>query len=224
MKRCSVIFGTAVMALLWPLAAFAQGLTPGNASSIFSSCATTAAGTPSAVRGAGKFTKMWCAVIDREGKLLLIESTDTSGTPSSPAGSDAWRGGIEVAIAKAYTAVAFSSNDQVLDSRTIGLLARIDVRPEDHGAPGTDSGPAPLFGVGDTNPFRGTSLGAALGGDDVTLKFHHGIVTFAGGQPVYQCSSPHHLLGAVGVSGDGVDEDDTVAKGAVTGAGFCLTP
>ena len=26
--------------------------------------------------------------------------------------------------------------------------------------------------------------------------------------------------GAVGVSGDGVDQDDTVAKGAVTGAGF----
>jgi hypothetical protein len=41
-------------------------------------------------------------------------------------GSDAWRGSIEIAIAKAYTAVAFSSNDLALDSRTVGLVTRPD--------------------------------------------------------------------------------------------------
>jgi uncharacterized protein GlcG (DUF336 family) len=55
----------------------------------------------------------------------------------------------------------------------------------------------------------------------------HGIVTFAGGQPVYRkgsngaCTGP--LIGGFGVSGDGVDEDDTVAKIAITTAGFCYT-
>ena len=129
---------------------------------------------------------------------------------------------MKIAIAKAFTAVAFSSNEQALDSRTIGLLARTDgpgkKGPHDIG---TDAGVAPLFGIGNTNPFRPL---AGTVGDDNTGARHRGIVTFAGGQPVYQCNPPHRLLGAVGVSGDGVDEDDTVAKGAITGAGFCLSP
>ncbi len=106
--------------------------------------------------------------------------------------------------------------------RTIGLLARPDgpgkISPKDIG---TDAGVAPLFGIGNTNPFR--PLAGTVGDDNINVR-HRGIVTFAGGQPVYQCAAPHHLLGAVGVSGDGVDEDDTVAKGAITAAGFCLTP
>jgi uncharacterized protein GlcG (DUF336 family) len=192
-----------------------------DADSLFAACQTTAQATDSAVRGAGKKTKMWCAVADREGALLLIESTDTNGSPQNPNGSDAWRGSIEIAEAKAYTALAFSSNDQPLDSKTVGLLTRPDgpgsTLPADIG---TDKGVAPLWGLGNTNPFR-TLLGNAS--DDFPNRRHRGIVTFAGGQPVYDCSS-HTLLGGVGVSGDGVDEDDAVAKGAVTGAGFCLTP
>jgi len=195
-------------------------ISPGN---LFTACQSTAATTPSALRGAGKNTKMWCAVVDREGQLLLIKATDTSGTPSAPASSDAWRGSIEIAIAKAYTALGFSSNDQALDSRTLGLLARMDgpgsVAPKKIG---TDGGVAPLFGIGDSNSYRPLT-GSGLGGDDGTGIYHHGIITFAGGQPVYDCTS-HTLLGAVGVSGDGVDQDDTVAKGAITGSGVCLTP
>ena len=55
------------------------------------------------------------------------------------------------------------------------------------------------------------------------LKGRYALGLDYGGQPVYECKS-HLLLGGVGVSGDGVDEDDTVAKGAVTGAGFCVSP
>jgi uncharacterized protein GlcG (DUF336 family) len=199
----------------------AKGLSKKDAANIFSACQTTAGATGSALRGAGKKTKMWCAVAEREGTLLLIESTDTSGSPEHPNGSDAWRGSIEIAEAKAYTALAFSSNDQALDSRTVGLLTRQDGPGSTLSTDiGTDKGVAPLWGLGNSNPFR------TLRGDDDDDNpgaRHHGIITFAGGQPVYDCSS-HLLLGGVGVSGDGVDEDDTVAKGAVTGAGFCLTP
>ncbi len=199
----------------------AKSLSKKDAANIFSACQTTAGATASALRGTGKKTKMWCAVADREGELLLIESTDTNGSPQNPNGSDAWRGSIEIAEAKAYTGLAFSSNDQALDSRTVGLLTRPDgpglTTPSDIG---TDKGVAPLWGLGDTNPFRTLWGGAS---DDFPNRRHRGIVTFAGGQPVYDCSS-HLLLGGVGVSGDGVDEDDMVAKGAVTGAGFCLTP
>jgi uncharacterized protein GlcG (DUF336 family) len=188
-----------------------------------SACVSAAAVEPSAVRGSGKFTKMWCAVVNREGRTLAIHNTDKNGTPSAPGGSDAWRGSIEIALAKAYTAVAFSSNDQALDTFTLGLLTRTDGLGV-HAKPqiGHDAGVASLWGVGDSNPYRPAN-GASLGGDDEVNQYHHGIITFAGGQPVYDCSS-HSLLGAVGVSGDGVDQDNDVAKATVLNAGFCLTP
>jgi uncharacterized protein GlcG (DUF336 family) len=196
------------------------GVTTAQASAIFQACQDTAAKTPSPLRGTPR-TKMWCAVVDREGVLLLIQATDTGGTPVAPGGSDAWRGSIEIAMAKAYTAVAFSSNDLALDSKTIGLLARPDGPGSTAAADiGTNAGVASLFGIGNTNPFRPLTGVAAV--DDATGLRHHGIVTFAGGQPVYRCGG--ELLGAVGVSGDGVDQDDAVAKGAVTGAGFCTAP
>jgi uncharacterized protein GlcG (DUF336 family) len=195
-----------------------SGLTKASAAALFAQCRAVASATQSNLRNGP--TKMWCAVVDREGKLLLINATDTAGAPQSPNGSDAWRGSIEIAIAKAYTAMAFSSNQQAIDSRTLGLLSRLDVPQLGAANPGTNTGPAPLFGIGDTNlyrPLTGTPV------DDAVGLRHHGLVTFAGGQPVYDCQGGG-LLGGFGVSGDEVDQDDMVAKGAVSGAGFCLQP
>src|SRR5262249_44299508 len=141
--------------------------------------------------------------------------------PNRPAGSDAWRGSIEIALAKAYSAVAFSSNDQALNTFALGLASR----PDGGGDPsqvGHDAGPAPLWGIGNSNPYRPVT-GTGAHPDDARGKFHHGIITFAGGEPVYDCTT-HVLLGGVGVSGDGVDQDDAVAMGAVTGGGYCLSP
>jgi uncharacterized protein GlcG (DUF336 family) len=201
----------------------AAGLTARDAANIFKSCVATAKTTPSPIRGTPG-TKMWCAVLDREGVTLLIQATDTAESPGPHLTTDAWRASIEIAEAKAYTALSVSSNDFALDSKTVGLLARQDgpgsTAPADIG---TNAGVASLFGVGDTNPFRPGIGNPSLHPDDKTGSKHHGIVTFAGGQPVYNCST-HKLLGGVGVSGDGVDQDDAVAKGAVTGAGFCLKP
>jgi uncharacterized protein GlcG (DUF336 family) len=196
-----------------------SGLTTANAVKIYTACKSTAASTPSTF-GRKSGTKMWCAVLDREGSLLLIKATDTGESPGPNLTTDAWRASIEIAEAKAYTALSVSSNDLALDSRAVGLATRLDGGGT--GTPGTDSGPAPLWGLGNTNPFR-TLTGESSLSDDMTGLKHHGIVTFAGGQPVYSCHN-HKLLGGVGVSGDGVDQDDAVAKGAVTGAGFCLTP
>jgi uncharacterized protein GlcG (DUF336 family) len=196
----------------------AVGVTPANAAALFAQCCAVAAATHSNLRNGP--TKMWCAVVDREGKLVLINATDTAGTPQNPNGSDAWRGSIEIAIAKAYSAMAFSSTQQAIDSRMRGLLARLDVPQLGAANPGTNTGPAPLFGIGDTNVYRplvGTHV------DDAVGLRHHGLLTFAGGQPVYECQAGR-LLGGLGVSGDEIDQDDAVAKGAVTGAGFCLQP
>ena len=87
--------------------------------------------------------------------------------------------------------MAFSSNQNALSSREIGLAAR----PDGPGSTaladiGTDKGVAPLFGIGESNRER------------------LGVITFAGGVPIYSGAS---LVGAIGVSGDGVDEDEQVA-------------
>jgi uncharacterized protein GlcG (DUF336 family) len=211
---------------------FAASLTTSEAQSIFSACKTTAASTASPIRGTSG-TKMWCAVLDREGKTLLIQATDTGESPGPSLNTDAWRASIEIAEAKAYTALGVSSNDAALNSKQVGLLSRPDgclnpLTPCNTDIPGSDGGPAPLWGVGNTNPFR-PGVGDPALSDDKAGSKHHGIVTFAGGQPVYSCArascaKPCTLLGGVGVSGDGVDQDDAVAKGAVTGAGFCLGP
>src|SRR5438552_16629231 len=121
LTRLTTLLGLVV--LWWPGAAAA--FSAADLAAIFTACQTTANATPSAVRP-GANTKMWCAVVDREGALQQIQATDTGEAPAALLTSDAWRGSIEIAIAKAFTAVAFSSNQQALDSRTIGLLARTD--------------------------------------------------------------------------------------------------
>jgi len=143
--------------------------------------AKVAAGvTPSPIRGTPS-TQMRIAIVGRGGKLCVEDTTS----------SDAWLGSISIARGKAFTAVAFSSNQNSLSSRIVGLLARQDGPgssvPTDIG---TDAGVAPLFGIGDSNRDR------------------LGIITFAGGVPIYGGST---LVGAIGVSGDGVDEDEQVA-------------
>jgi len=134
---------------------------------------------------------MWCAVLDREGKTLLIKATDTGESPGPNLTTDAWRASIEIAEAKAYTALSVSSNDLALDSKTVGLLARQDGPGSTASVDiGTNAGVAPLFGLGNTNPFRPGTGDPSLHPDDQTGLKHHGIVTFAGGQPVYSCSPP----------------------------------
>jgi uncharacterized protein GlcG (DUF336 family) len=149
-KLKTLVLGTTV-SLGSVSTAFAQqggptsGLTAVDAKNIFNSCQTTAKNTTSTFgRKAG--TIMWCAVLDREGQTLLIEATDTGESPGPNLKTDAWRASIEIAEAKAYTALSLSSNDLALDSRTVGLNARTDAGGS--GKPGTDTGPAPLFGIG----------------------------------------------------------------------------
>ena len=98
---------------------------------------------------------------------------------------DAWQGSIDIAKRKAYTAYAFSSNQNALTTRTVGILSQ----------PGS-----PLWQIGNSNPDGG-------------------IIEFPGGIPLYKNNI---LVGAVGVSGDGVDNDELVA--IASSSGFEPTP
>jgi uncharacterized protein GlcG (DUF336 family) len=109
-------------------------------------------------------TKMHIAVVDRAGRCIGQRSMQ-----------DAWVGSIHVARAKAFTAAAFSSNENALSTRSIGILSQ----------PG-----APLWQLGNSNI-----------GD--------GVIEFPGGIPLYKDAI---LVGAIGVSGDGVEQDENVAE------------
>jgi uncharacterized protein GlcG (DUF336 family) len=96
---------------------------------------------------------------------------------------DAWVGSIDIAIAKARTGAFFSSNQNALTSRIVGQVSQ----------PG-----GPLWGIGNSNQI----------GISGSQEFRNGIITFPGGVPLYKNGQ---LVGGIGVSGDGVDQDEAVA-------------
>jgi uncharacterized protein GlcG (DUF336 family) len=103
--------------------------------------------------------------------------------------SDAWVGSIDIAIAKARTAAFFSSDQNALTSRIVGQASQ----------PG-----GPLWGIGNSNQL----------GISGSQEFRNGIITFPGGVPLYKDGA---LVGGVGVSGDGVDQDEAVAFAGAAG-------
>ncbi len=115
-------------------------------------------------------TRMHIIVVDRGGRVVGQRSM-----------ADAWVGSIAIARSKAYTAVAFSSNENALTTRTLGPLTQ----------PG-----GPLWNIGNSNLAEG------------------GLIEFPGGMPLYHNGE---LVGAIGVSGDGVDQDEKVAEAGAKG-------
>jgi uncharacterized protein GlcG (DUF336 family) len=115
--------------------------------------------------------RMWSAVVDRQGVLCSVIS-------SNP---DAWPGSRSIAIAKASTANDFSNNKLALS--TANLYAPTQ--------PGGS-----LYGLNDSNPFnplfqpQGTGIGFVPGG----------IITFGGGVALYQNGQVIGGLGVSGDS------------------------
>ena len=103
--------------------------------------------------------------------------------------SDAWVGSIDIAIAKGRTAAFFSSDQNALTSRIVGEASQ----------PG-----GPLWGIGNSNQL----------GISGSQEFRNGIITFPGGVPLYKDGT---LVGGIGVSGDGVDQDEVVAFAGAVG-------
>jgi Haem-degrading len=204
----------------------AQGLTEDQGEKIAKKCRAAAnfvnTNDPKTILFRPKTGKgvWWCAVTDREGTLLAIRASDTNedGCKEDEFTSDAARLSELIAIAKAWT-TSFSNSEVAVDSRTVGLASRIDDTGTFGNTTGTNTGPAPLWGVWATNLLRHTDRenGYTCG------KRHFGVVPFAGGEPVYDCKS-HNLIGGAGASGDSVDADDLVTKQAIKLAGFCISP
>lgn len=156
----------------------------------------------------------------------------------------------DVALQKARTAVFFSSDQRAFSTRTVGFLAQNhyppglnnrgpgpfgpevfqlrnaatgDINPATIGLQVTYSGggaPAPfsnlpVFPPGDASPVAGLDGNAQT---PPNPNLPNGITVFPGGFPLYRHGV---LIGAIGISGDGIDQDDLVGA---SGAGDEFAP
>ena len=195
---CAVMLGiiATVVILLPSTRIVAQGngpsLSNADLQTITANAVNSANHTASALRsvnpvtGPKRPTRMVVAVVDRDGKLLKLVTMP-----------DAWVGSIDIAIAKARTAAFFSSNENALTSRIIGVLSQAH-NPDGSGGAG------PLWGIGNSNQVGITGSG----------EYRNGIITFPGGVALYKGGQ---LVGGIGVSGDAVDQDEHVAFGGAAG-------
>jgi uncharacterized protein GlcG (DUF336 family) len=167
-------------------------LTAADVTAILSSAAARSQRIRAAIRRPlGSAMQCFVAVVDRAGNVLGVFRTP-----------DATFFSFDVAIQKARTAAFFSDDLHGYTTRALGFLAQ-DLYP-----PGIDNTPpGPLFGLQAELTARGETVGGRLA---------NGITIFPGGAPLYKAGV---LVGAIGVSGDGVDQDDLTADGGVS-AGF----
>lgn len=115
----------------------------------------------------------------------------------------------DVAVQKARTAVFFSNHARAYSSRTVGFLAQENYPPGLENQP-----PGPFFGLQER--FASPVLTGAGG---VNPNLPNGITVFPGGFPLYRNGV---LVGAIGISGDGIDQDDLI--GAAGTEGFQPAP
>ncbi len=128
----------------------------------------------------------------------------------------------DVAVQKARTAVFFSAADRAYSARTVGFLAQSLYPPGiNNTEPGIFFGLQERFSiitptsVQATNPVNGAVF---MTSTSVNGNLPNGITIFPGGFPLYRNGV---LIGAVGVSGDGVDQDDLISA---SGASLFLAP
>jgi len=155
------------------------------------------------------YARMVIAIADLDGTILALYRMP-----------DATVFSIDVAVAKARNVIWFSSGH---DLSGIGATTAVTNRTIGFGAqplypPGIDS---KVFGVA-PGPFYSLFLrdlaNACSQGSQPPNANQNGIVFFPGATPLYQNGK---LLGGLGVSGDGVEQDDYVTY---LGAGSLLPP
>lgn len=128
--------------------------------------------------------------------------------------SDATLFSWDVAVQKARTALYFSSAKYAFSTRTVGFLSQSRYPPGIEGtAPGLLLGLQERFSMFEAprNPLNGA---IAPQPPVFEPRLPNGMTIFPGGFPLYRNGV---LIGAVGVSGDGVDQDDLISVSASQG-------
>jgi uncharacterized protein GlcG (DUF336 family) len=148
---------------------------------------------------------MAIAVSDLDGKILALHRM-----------VDATFFSLDVALAKARNVIYFSSKNRVVnDLPGVPLGTAVTNRTIGYGAQpffpvGIDySSPGPFFEL-----YKHDVANPCTQGSEPANGRQNGIVFFPGALPLYKNGV---LVGGLGVSGDGVEQDDYVTSGAATG-------
>jgi len=181
-------------------------LTQNDVSTIISQAIATANVTRAVIRlPDGQRTKMTIAVADLNGNLLALYRMH-DGTIFST----------DVAVAKSRNVIWFSSPAGAVDLPGVPQGTAVTNRTISFGAqplfpPGIDgSQPGPFFNL----YLNDIAHPCTQGSDPNFLQYQNGIVFFPGSLPLYKNGV---LVGGLGVSGDGVDQDDYVTNGGAQG-------
>ena len=130
--------------------------------------------------------------------------------------------GYDVAVQKARTAAFFSDDNHAITTRALGFMSQ-KFFPIGIGQSSSVGGP--FFEVQDrlfltgiaparTEPAS-TNFRPLVGpGNDVRNPLRNGITIFAGGIPLYKNGV---FVGAIGISGDGIDQDERIGYGGTAG-------
>ncbi|HEY8020413.1 MAG TPA: heme-binding protein [Thermoanaerobaculia bacterium] len=181
-------------------------LTAAEVDQIVQQAVATAGRTRAAIRlPIGSRTRMTIAVADLDGTILALYRMP-----------DATVFSIDVAVAKARNVVYFTAGSpearsdlpgaagHAVTNRTIGFGAQ-NLFP-----PGIDgSGPGPFLPL-----FHGDWQSPCTQGSQPATPNQNGVVFFPGSLPLYRNGA---LAGGLGVSGDGVEQDDYVTFGGAQG-------
>ena len=209
-------------------------LTAADVSTILGQAARQTTATRAAIRQPlGSNARVSIAVVDLDGRILGFFQNQ-----------DAPNFGIDVSVQKARTANFFSSATAADDlrraglavylrdgvpldgsvaftSRAVGFLAQPHFPP---GIPDTDPGSFSIP-IEAWSPFNtGLQLDLVnlglVGGCNATIpRLPNGITIFPGGIPLFKGG---RLAGAIGISGDGIDQDDLISSAG--SAGFEAPP
>jgi uncharacterized protein GlcG (DUF336 family) len=182
-----------------------SGLTQSDVGNIISQAIATAEITRAVIRlPPSSRTKMTIAVADLDGTVL--------GLHRMP---DATVFSIDVAVAKARNVIYFSGPAGTPDLPGVPVGTAVSNRTIGFGAQpffpvGIDgSGPGPFFSLYTFDVTHPCTQGSQAVNPD-----QNGIVFFPGSVPLYKNGA---LVGGLGVSGDGVDQDDFVTNGGAKG-------
>ena len=141
----------------------------------------------------GKY--MWAAVVDRDGKLCAVAvSTDDAAAT--------WPGSRGIAIAKAFTANAFSTDTMPLSTARLYTLSQ----------PGHS-----LWGAGAGNPLNPECHSSPDRPNAGIGQVCGGTIVFGGGVALYRGQT---RVGGLGVSGDTACADHEIAKRVRQAAGL----
>jgi len=192
--------------LVAPRAGPIGGLTQDEVESIVNAAVAEANLTRAVIRlPIGARTRMTIAVADLDGSIIALDRM-ADGTVFS----------IDVAVAKARNVIFFSgphrtSSDlpgvpmgTAVTNRTIGFGGQPIYPPGIDGAT-----PGPFFQL-----YQFDTLNPCTQGSQAANPNQNGIVFFPGSLPLYKNGV---LVGGLGVSGDGVDQDDFVTSAGAAG-------